>query len=233
MLLTNIFSSHDFGRVQVSTTVDPGSYDTAEFAALYKPRYHFARSDGRTNYQYVSSFPFVNVGVRLSSGKLEQHVCRFVSLGPLLSRPEEKRYGKSRKFLHAFGVSSLTDMSPMEFHKRPLDTVMESPYTDKSYECDNNNGKSGGSIGVAVVSSSSGINNNSTGLSTAQSRRIVMEEEVAQEQSSFRWTTNRSKRPRPKDGTSTTFPDPFNKCLYVSGISNTNNQQHNPSHTLL
>jgi len=103
-----------------------GSYDIAEMASIVRPRYHFTSSSSALGNQYISSNAFENLP---SVTNDTVHVCRFISLGNVISKEEEKllNNSKTRKFIHAVGIVPLLLMSRSALKERPPGTVI-SPY---------------------------------------------------------------------------------------------------------
>lgn len=103
-----------------------GSYDIAEMATILRPRYHFASSSNALGNQYIASNAFENLS---SATRDTDHVCRFISLGNVISKEEEKlpNNSKNRKYIHAVGIVPLVLMSRTALKERPPGTV-SSPY---------------------------------------------------------------------------------------------------------
>ncbi len=103
-----------------------GSYDIAEMASVVRPRYHFSSSSSSLGNQYIASNAFENLP---SVTKDTVHVCRFISLGNVISKEEEKllNNSKNRKYIHAVGIVPLLLMSRSALKERPPGTVI-SPY---------------------------------------------------------------------------------------------------------
>jgi hypothetical protein len=130
-----------------------GSFDIAELASIVRPRYHFSSSPSAFGYQYITSNPFENFP---SVARDNVHACRFISLGNVVSKEEEKllkNSGKNRKHIHAVGIVPLVQMSRTLLEELPPGTV-SSPY---------------GYPGTTLTSS----NGTHVALSEAHSRKLI------------------------------------------------------------
>jgi len=99
-----------------------GSYDITEIASIVRPRYHFSSSSPALGHQYIASNPFLNLP---SITRNDFHVCRFISLGNVISKEEEKinKNNKHRKYIHAVGIVPLVQMSRAALVEQPTGTV--------------------------------------------------------------------------------------------------------------
>ncbi len=187
-----------------------GSYDVAEAASICRPRYHFAPSaisNGQTDGGYEASFflqssPYTNPPSALSSGVMKKyHTSRFLALCQVVDSKKAKEGGKVKKFIHALGLQPLWSMDRVTATAIPDNTpVMSCPYTDDGYGKDN-------------VHESNNLQN--FGLSEAQTRRILCEENTSDQ---YRWKIQNRKRPL--EDTSTQILDPSNSTLFLYGLQN-------------
>lgn len=200
-----------------------GSYDTAEFAILARPRYHFAASSQIISFNHFTSLPFRNIaqsGSTKTQSMRSLHVSRFISLGSVLTPSESKTFGKNRKFLHALGISPILTINQEELSREPPETV-NNPYTDEAYEKDFTRNES--------LSNQNLTSTLKGKLSEAHARRILVEQENIHSQSSYdeqyRWSTNKSSKKRSyvasekeNQQQKQAAEDPNNKCLFIHGL---------------
>ena len=220
-------SSQDKSILQQSHNVnqdlnDLGSFDVAEVASLCRPRYHFAPSistnlsgENGDDSSYKASFflqslPYNNPPSALSSGIMKNyHTSRFLALCQVVDSKKAKEGGKAKKFIHALGIQPLWSMDRVTATAIPENSIVApSPYTDEGYTKDDPN-KTG----------SSGSNNlgnaQNIGLSEAQTRRIIGEENTSDQ---YRWKINNRKRPL--NDSSSQAVDPSNCTLFLHGLHN-------------
>lgn len=203
-----------------------GSFDVAEIASKSRPRYHFAPSLFNANSKidwydsslYLQSLPYTNPPSALSSGVIKNyHTSRFLSLCPVVESKRAKAGGKKKKFIHALGVQPLWSMDRVTATEVPKNVVVVSnPYTDEGYSKDEVDGQKafGKNEANGIGNGSGGMNN--LGLSEAQTRRIMCEENNNDQ---YRWNVaNRNgNRKRPLDSSKMEV-DESNCTLFLHGL---------------
>ena len=157
MKMNESTDSNDFSDVSTF-----GDCDVADLAAAVRPRYHFA-----TNHNVFCQAPvYRNVGSGGNSADRLFHGTRFIALNGLLSTPSKD---KMKKWIHAIGIETLTQMERGVLLKEAPNTV-DSPYTGEAFE---------------KVNAASTNTTTSYGVS-ASSARMMMASDSQGEQ--FRWS---------------------------------------------
>ena len=184
-----------------NTTAFQLSFDVAQVALRARARYHVAVGE-----HFVQSNPFGHLQATTNT-VTTQHTGRFLALAPVRNAADFKAVPdkKLAKFVHALGLQPLHSMSQTEIlAQRPATGLLPCPYTDASYYVDGPSGCGSHAI----------TNTSTAGLSEAQARRILAEEQHGGG-ADFRFG-QRAKR-KQQDNQPETI-DPTNTTLFVHGL---------------
>mmetsp|Transcript_15460 Transcript_15460/g.31847 ORF Transcript_15460/g.31847 Transcript_15460/m.31847 type:complete len:815 (-) Transcript_15460:13-2457(-) len=193
MKLNDSTKTNDF--TDVSTF---GDCDVADLAAVVRPRYHFAT----THDVFCQAPVYRNVGSGGTANDRLFHGTRFIALN---SVQKEANKDKMKKWIHAIGIETLTQMERGVLLKEAPNTV-DSPYTGESFEKVN----------------TSGTTNTATYGVSASSARMMMASDAQSEQ--FRWAgrgvdNNAQNKRRREAMEQTSEVDPNNDTLHISGLN--------------
>lgn len=186
------------------------SFDVAQIALLARARYHVAVSSNN-GIGFVQSHPFAHLSATTNTVTC-QHTGRFLALGSVVNAAAWKQVTdkKKAKFVHALGLQPLHTQSAVELQGQRPAQLRSCPYTDASYYMDGNEGTTGADAMTANMRSISG-------LSEAQARRILAEEQSRQSGGGGHRFGDQQRRRRDKDDEPETI-DPTNLTLFVHGL---------------
>lgn len=183
------------------------TYDVAEVALRARARYHLVPSHPKVNH-YWQSPPFFHLASTTST-QTPQHTGRVVALGGV---SVEKKVPKQNKFVHALGLVPLHAMDVQELQQSLGQGVAPCPFTDASYNKDNNASSNGGPGGQGIPTQTN------AGFSEAQARRLLAESSSGGPQ---RWNLpnkNNRKRNKDQDDSGPQEVDPTNSTLFIHGL---------------